>query len=717
MACAAFAAIPARSSAATTTVKLPYAKGQSFIVTQGYYSAPTHIKKDAYALDLTQNGCDAYGKAVVAAASGTVMFLGQEGYNGGYGTELIVDHGGNIVSRYAHLVPGSITVLRRGDAVRRGQTIGLVGDTGLVAGLACAAHPGTHLHFAMDAVDPDGTFVAYDPEPISGNSGMTEGKWYLSDNNDDADVVSAPLSAAPFPAAPDIQPPAMPGEVLGAYAIATTTDIAIGTSTVAFVASSAIVSTINTGPSSAIPSGGVAVISGSVTSSAPLLLPLSSQLSSSAPPDESTTSTAETDPSSAATSSVPAGSGSGPMATGTLFAQLDDGANSSPSWYDDNWFELGSGFSGTLNTLTLEGKVSDVNYFASRISLQEFKDKTYSVLVREFPISDNAPFTPVMASATYAGLSISLKPYFYYRLATDQDYQNRSVILAGTASTTAGVVMWNNFVYGTGRVESTSTFFPFIKMDGIFATSTLTPPMLTALANLKEDFDQLGMQLSLSWSTSTDPDWPADPLHYQMNWSTSTSLSDAGWADPGSIPLEAGNTYLVGIRAADNYGDISPAATATWNFPAGFVPYLLGPEMGYASQYFTVPATSTLGSIELFTANIQTSARYMESVGCSLQLFDEQNLSSLGVTPADNGFGGYGCAGNLAFSFASSSLMLYPDHRYHWVFTATTGNPSTGASVQFYGTATDTAGGTFSNPALVNAKFAVRGDSGVLFSN
>ena len=69
-----------------------------------------------------------------------------------------------------------------GVAVAQGQVIGLLGDTGLVAGAACADHPGTHLHFAMDTVNGDGTFSAYDPEPISGYSGVTAGKWYLSDN-------------------------------------------------------------------------------------------------------------------------------------------------------------------------------------------------------------------------------------------------------------------------------------------------------------------------------------------------------------------------------------------------------------------------------------------------------------------------------------------------------------------------------------------------------
>jgi hypothetical protein len=89
----------------------------------------------------------------------------------------------------------------------------------------------------------------------------------------------------------------------------------------------------------------------------------------------------------------------------------------------------------------------------------------------------------------------------------------------------------------------------------------------------------------------------------------------------------------------------------------------------------------------------------------------------MGMTQADNGFNGYDCAGAPTFSFALTLPVLYPSHQYHWVFAAQTGNPSTGASVQFYGTAIDTAGGAFSDPSLANAKFTVTGDSGILFSN
>ena len=634
------------------SVKLPYAKGQSFVVTQGYDTPPTHIKKDSYALDLTQNGCDAYGKAVVAAASGTAMFLSQEGYNGGYGTEMIVNHGGNIVSRYAHMIPDSITIAAAGDVVDQGQTIGLVGDTGLVAGAACAAHPGTHIHFAMDTVNSDGTFSAYDPEPISEYTGMTVGKWYLSDN---------------------------------------------GTTTAA--AASATVPSVNIVFSGGIPA---------VNAEAP-----APPENDPAPAQDVTDASSTTDtPSSTATSSVPAAPQSG-----ILFEQLDSAASSPYSFYDDNWFELGNGFSGTLNALTLEGMVSDVPYFASHVALQEFKDSNYTAMVAEFPISNNAPFTHAMSTTTFGGLSIPLKPYFYYRLATIQDYQNRSVILAGTTTTTVGVAMEHDFIYGVGGVETTSTFFPFMTMEGVFATSTLTPPPLTLPGNITEDFNALTMQLTPSWSTSTDPDWPGNPLQYQMNYSTSTELSADGWGATGPIPVVVGGSYLIGIRAVDDYGDVSAPATATWSFPAGFTPYLLSPELNYAYQYFTVPSTSTLRSITLFTANFETGARNASGPWCTLDLFDEYDLSSLGDTPADNTYNGYDCAGTPTFFFTSSSPVLYPDHVYHWVFTGQTGNPLTAAVVQFYGTLTNSASGTFSDPSLVNAKFIVNGNAGILFGN
>jgi len=166
---------------AAMAIKLPYEAGQSFVVVQGYNSPPTHIKKDLYAIDFSQDGCDAYGKLAVAAGGGTVMLAQESGYNGGYGTQVLVKNDSNIVARYAHMIPGTIPVAE-GAAVVQGEPLGEIGNTGLVAGAACPTHPGTHIHFAMYGENADGSFSPFLPEPISNYVGITEGKWYLSDN-------------------------------------------------------------------------------------------------------------------------------------------------------------------------------------------------------------------------------------------------------------------------------------------------------------------------------------------------------------------------------------------------------------------------------------------------------------------------------------------------------------------------------------------------------
>ncbi len=160
---------------------LPYLAGDRFIVTAGYGSMPTHVKKDAYAIDFSKNGCSAYGALVVAARSGSVWIAQNSGYNGGYGSQILVRSDDGVIARYAHLIAGSIPV-RKGDSIPQGTILGEVGDTGLVAGTSCDNHPGTHLHFALYTQAADGIFLPRDPEPISGYTGISRGNWYVSDN-------------------------------------------------------------------------------------------------------------------------------------------------------------------------------------------------------------------------------------------------------------------------------------------------------------------------------------------------------------------------------------------------------------------------------------------------------------------------------------------------------------------------------------------------------
>ncbi len=84
------------------------------------------------------------GDPVGAAAAGEVLFAG---WLRGYGQIVVLDHGGDLTTVYAHLSKISVA---EGDRVAVGQTVGLVGDTGVATG--------HHLHFEVrvngEARDP-----------------------------------------------------------------------------------------------------------------------------------------------------------------------------------------------------------------------------------------------------------------------------------------------------------------------------------------------------------------------------------------------------------------------------------------------------------------------------------------------------------------------------------------------------------------------------------
>ncbi len=86
------------------------------------------------------------GTPVVATADGVVEKAGRNDY--GYGIQVVIDHGYGIKTRYAHL---SKALVKPGDTVRRGQVIGLVGNTGKSVG--------EHLHYEVikdgEPVNPD----------------------------------------------------------------------------------------------------------------------------------------------------------------------------------------------------------------------------------------------------------------------------------------------------------------------------------------------------------------------------------------------------------------------------------------------------------------------------------------------------------------------------------------------------------------------------------
>lgn len=71
------------------------------------------------------------GDLVLAAASGKVIACEAEGYNGGYGISVTIDHGNGLWTKYTHLNTYMVTV---GDYVTAGQPIATLGMTGNVTG-------------------------------------------------------------------------------------------------------------------------------------------------------------------------------------------------------------------------------------------------------------------------------------------------------------------------------------------------------------------------------------------------------------------------------------------------------------------------------------------------------------------------------------------------------------------------------------------------------
>jgi murein DD-endopeptidase MepM/ murein hydrolase activator NlpD len=98
------------------------------------------------------------GTPIKAAGDGKVIFRGTKS---GYGRVVILQHGGNITTLYAHM-SGYAAKAKLGTRVRQGQTIGFVGMTGL----ATANH--LHYEYRLNGVHRNPRTVSLpDAEPIA----------------------------------------------------------------------------------------------------------------------------------------------------------------------------------------------------------------------------------------------------------------------------------------------------------------------------------------------------------------------------------------------------------------------------------------------------------------------------------------------------------------------------------------------------------------------
>jgi RHS repeat-associated protein len=159
-----------------------------------------------------------------------------------------------------------------------------------------------------------------------------------------------------------------------------------------------------------------------------------------------------------------------PAAAQQLFNQTNASATSIGSWYSDNWYQLGTGFSGTLNTLTIQCYTSGGPIpSSSNLYLQEFSDSAYTIQTNNYQLNINGNPTcdQYPNYRTFTNLNIPVLPTLYYRLYTYANIQNASAILLGTNAT--GYAMYDGFEYGVGKVYFYYTFYPYL-------LSTTPPP-------------------------------------------------------------------------------------------------------------------------------------------------------------------------------------------------------------------------------------------------
>lgn len=128
------ASVPRRSGAASPV------RGAGGPSVAGYYAWPvdggvvTQGLHGFNGIDIGSRG----GTSIFASAAGAVIVARSGGWNGGYGSYVVIQHGNGTQTLYAHLSRVSVSP---GQHVAQGETIGVMGATGKATGV--------HLHFEV----------------------------------------------------------------------------------------------------------------------------------------------------------------------------------------------------------------------------------------------------------------------------------------------------------------------------------------------------------------------------------------------------------------------------------------------------------------------------------------------------------------------------------------------------------------------------------------
>ena len=143
-----FAAIPSIKPVKSTEL----ARGVKLLSGFGYRIHPIlKVRKMHYGIDFTAPS----GTDIHATAGGKVVKAEKSRSFGNY---VVIDHGFGYETLYAHMEKYTV---RRGEMVTRGQSIGLVGNTGRSTAPHChyevhyKGQPVNPIHFCLDGLSPE----------------------------------------------------------------------------------------------------------------------------------------------------------------------------------------------------------------------------------------------------------------------------------------------------------------------------------------------------------------------------------------------------------------------------------------------------------------------------------------------------------------------------------------------------------------------------------
>lgn len=204
------------------------------------------------------------------------------------------------------------------------------------------------------------------------------------------------------------------------------------------------------------------------------------------------------------------------------------------------------------------------------------------------------------------------------------------------------------------------------------------PPSQNAphMRMISTSYDPAGGKLLVSWEAATDLDSIDDDLVYELNFtptSESNVPADDLWtASTTALSYERtvvpNERLLIGVRARDDFGNVSNVATTTWSAPSAGLPIVQAVETGWSDEWGTVLHSSAEPDTASFQSLVpQGNASFDTVIVKTWQSMVSDTATLRMAVYADNGSGRPDMSRSLGE--ATLSNVLDPDKEREHAFT------------------------------------------------